>query len=121
MVDRGQRDEAASARTLRRADQVLRGQHPQRLAHGAATDPELPCQHGLVRQPLPAGQLAADDQIPQLVVNLLVGLLDAMNRGVLGVDLDVSGVCHSASREREHNPGTYAPQRMASRSSGAGR
>ncbi len=78
MVDRRQRDEAASARALRRADQVLRGQHPQRLAHGAAADPELPCQHRLVRQPLPARQLAADDQVAQLIVNLLVRLADAL-------------------------------------------
>src|SRR5207245_2661862 len=88
MVDGRERYVGAAAGPLRRPDEALRGQQPQRLTHGRAADAELAREHGLVRKPLAARELAADDQVPQLVGDLLVRLADAADRNGVRRPLD---------------------------------
>jgi hypothetical protein len=74
VVDGRQRDEAPTARPLRRADEALRGEQTERLAHGRPADTELAGQRRFGREPAPRSQPAADDQVAQLVGGLLVAL-----------------------------------------------
>src|ERR1051325_67007 len=56
-VGRGRSGDVAAARaTLRRADQVLRRQQPQRFTHGRAADAVLPRELALDRKPLTAAE-----------------------------------------------------------------
>ena len=77
VVDARHRHVRAAARALRRPDEALRRQQAERLADRRAADAELTGQHGLVRQPLAAHELARDDQVAELVGHLLVRLADA--------------------------------------------
>src|SRR6185503_18298951 len=79
VVRRREDHEAPARRALRRADQVLRREDPQRLADRRAADAELHAQRRLVRQPVAGRDLAADDELAQLVGDLLVGLADTLH------------------------------------------
>ena len=74
VIDRGQRDEAATGRPLRRTDEPLCREHAQRLADRCPADAELPGERRLDRQPLARGELPRDDQLAELVGDLLVRL-----------------------------------------------
>jgi hypothetical protein len=66
---------------LRGADEVLGREDAQRLPHRAAAHAEVPGEDRLVGQALSTRQLAAHDQLAQLVVDLLVGLPHPLDRG----------------------------------------
>ena len=106
VIGGGEDHEAAAGRALRRADQVLRGQDPQRLADRGAADAELHAERRLVRQSLTRGDRTAEDEVAQLVGDLLVGLADARD-----LDCALGRLRHP----RESTPGRRRQTRCASR------
>src|SRR5262249_58328690 len=71
-LDARERDVRAAAGALRRTDQVVRRQRPERLAERRTADPELAGEHLLVREPRSRLQVAGDDERAQLLGDLLV-------------------------------------------------
>jgi hypothetical protein len=81
--------ERAAGDASRRRHQVLAGEHPQGLAHGAAADPVQPAQLGLDRQPVPRLQLPRQDLAAQQPGEFLVRR-DAGAGGLCGHRLNVA-------------------------------
>jgi hypothetical protein len=79
VVGGGQDHEAPARRALRRPDEVLGREDPQRLAHGRAAHAELHAERSLVGEAVPRADLPADDELAQLVGDLLVRLAHALD------------------------------------------